>query len=469
MLVGTVGSGKSSMLKSILKELHLIKGKLLSKGRLSWVPQEPFLLNDTLRNNILFGNAFDVARYSRVVSICELAQDIDSLKGGEFAEIGEKGINLSGGQKQRISLARALYQEADIYLIDDSLSALDAHVGRKIFYNVIVDELLKKGKTVILTTHVLTFLNEADEVVFLYKGVIECKGSFESLKRENASFMEFIQEEQEQMNKEQEDGQDNVKNINKKNRHKSTLKTNLFNYDPRVFDEFQQVPNEISIASIKSKNSENVSIKINLDSYKINEPNIQIQKGKLVKQERKEKGHVKGKIFLTYFTSGGTCFFITILFFFILSILLNMGGDYWVSLWTSNQYNFSQSTYLKVYGLFLGLLMLSILIKGTLFGLYCMAIGLSLFDKVLLKIIKKPMAFFDVTPSGQLLNLTGKDADLVDDRIGNHSSMTIDGMLRLIGILILAGIANFLLTPAIICNEIYNFFFFYIFFFCMRS
>ena len=174
--------------------------------------------------------------------------------------------------------------------------------------------------------------------------------------------------------------------------------------------------------------------------------------GRLTKAERKEQGKVKGSIFWTYFTSGGTCFFLVIILFFVLSILFNIGADYWVSVWTSGRFGLSQSTYLNIYGLFLGLMILSVALKVVLFGWYTLKIGLSLFDSVLAKIVKKPMLFFDVTPSGQLLNLTGKDADFVDERIGLHSSMTIDGMLRLVGILVLSGVANFLLVPAVICS-----------------
>ena len=447
MIVGPVGSGKSSILKTLVNEMHILKGSALLNGRVSYVPQEPFLLNDLLRNNILFGNDFDQQKYSKVLSICELGPDIQSLKGGEFAEIGEKGINLSGGQKQRISLARALYQEADVYLIDDSLSALDPHVGRKIFENVIIKQLVQNGKTVVLTTHVLTFLSQADQVVFLEKGRIEGKGRFEEIKERNQKFKEFIQEDE--IKRRKQSGQYNDAN-------QSVSNKGVFDYDPKIFDEFtpdlryedaQSVYEHSSLHESRREYFPQVPEQPDLAAQLKKAQTIQ---GRLTKAERKEKGKVKGNIFWTYFTSGGTCFFLVIILFFILSILFNIGADYWVSVWTSAKFGLSQSTYLNVYGLFLGLMILSVALKGVLFGWYTLKIGLSLFDSVLAKIVKKPMLFFDVTPSGQLLNLTGKDADFVDERIGVHSSMTIDGMLRLVGILVLSGVANFLLIPAVI-------------------
>ena len=152
-----MGSGKSSLLYTILQELVIKQGDIKISGSTSFVPQSAFLINDTLRNNIVFYKPFDIDRYSECIVKCGLYEDLKTFESKDLTEIGERGINLSGGQKQRIALARALYNESDIYLIDDALSALDAEVGKFIF-----DEVMKKnmdGKTRLLVTHATHLLD----------------------------------------------------------------------------------------------------------------------------------------------------------------------------------------------------------------------------------------------------------------------------------------------------------------------
>ncbi|KHJ93660.1 ABC transporter, ATP-binding protein [Oesophagostomum dentatum] len=135
-VVGKVGSGKSSVLSALLGEMGKLRGRIGMRGRVAYVPQIPWIQNMTVRDNILFGKPYDKRRYNQVLAACALKPDLRMLTNGDLTEIGEKGINLSGGQKARISLARAVYQDFDVYLLDDPLSAVDAHVGKHIFDNV---------------------------------------------------------------------------------------------------------------------------------------------------------------------------------------------------------------------------------------------------------------------------------------------------------------------------------------------
>ncbi len=136
-ILGKVGCGKSSLLSGLLGEMHKLNDGLVNlNGSTAYVPQQAWIQNATLKNNILFNLDLDEKYYDRCVSACSLLPDLDIMPSGDQTEIGEKGINLSGGQKQRISLARALYSNADIYLLDDPLSAVDAHVGKSIFDKV---------------------------------------------------------------------------------------------------------------------------------------------------------------------------------------------------------------------------------------------------------------------------------------------------------------------------------------------
>lgn len=136
-VVGTVGSGKSSLISAILGEMIKLRGQVVSKGKIAYVSQQAWIRNSTLKDNILFGQNLNDRKYNKIIDGCALKPDLDILPAGDQTEIGEKGVNLSGGQKQRVSLARATYADADVYLLDDPLSAVDSHVGKHIFDNIL--------------------------------------------------------------------------------------------------------------------------------------------------------------------------------------------------------------------------------------------------------------------------------------------------------------------------------------------
>ncbi len=176
--VGPVGSGKSSLISAFLGEMEKLTGKVNIDGRIAYVPQQAWIQNATLRDNILFGRPFDKKRYEKVTHACALVADLAMLPAGDQTEIGEKGINLSGGQKQRVSLARAVYSGADIYIFDDPLSAVDSHVGKHIFDNVMGTHGVLSNKTRFLVTHSLSFLPKVDEIYVMMNGEITEKGSY---------------------------------------------------------------------------------------------------------------------------------------------------------------------------------------------------------------------------------------------------------------------------------------------------
>uniref|UniRef100_A0AAR2L6N4 ATP-binding cassette, sub-family C (CFTR/MRP), member 2 n=1 Tax=Pygocentrus nattereri TaxID=42514 RepID=A0AAR2L6N4_PYGNA len=191
-VVGAVGSGKSSLISALLGEMHNLSGSVNIKGSVAYVPQQAWIQNATLKDNILFGSDLDELRFQRVLEACALEQDLELLPAGIQAEIGEKGINLSGGQKQRVSLARAAYSSADVYLLDDPLSAVDSHVGKHLFERLIGPQGLLKDKTRILVTHGISFLPYVDEIVVLVDGVVSEVGSYSSLRASKGAFSEFL-------------------------------------------------------------------------------------------------------------------------------------------------------------------------------------------------------------------------------------------------------------------------------------
>ncbi|KAJ8938899.1 hypothetical protein NQ318_007614 [Aromia moschata] len=174
-IVGSVGTGKSSLLSAFLGEMDKVSGRVNTVGRIAYVSQQAWIQNATLRDNILFGKKFEKTLYQKVIEACALKADLDMLPGGDQTEIGEKGINLSGGQKQRVSLARAVYSNADIYFLDDPLSAVDSHVGKHIFDQVIGPKGMLKDKTTLLVTHGITYLPQTDNIFVLKNGEVTSK------------------------------------------------------------------------------------------------------------------------------------------------------------------------------------------------------------------------------------------------------------------------------------------------------
>ena len=203
-VIGGVGSGKSSLLNGFLGEVRKLSGSTEVKGKLAFFSQNPFILNATVKTNILFSHAnepVDEAKYQRAIECCALKHDLEILPAGDQTEIGEKGITLSGGQKARVALARAVYHGADISLIDDALSAVDAHVAKHIFEECITKDLLDgegesfKKRSVILATNALQHLSHprVDKIVVLKEGRVVEQGSYKELSENKSSeFFRFL-------------------------------------------------------------------------------------------------------------------------------------------------------------------------------------------------------------------------------------------------------------------------------------
>lgn len=180
-IVGQVGSSKSTLLNLILGELSLESGSMTINGTISYASQEPWIFEGSVRNNIVFVEDFDRQRYNKVVEVCALDRDFKLLPKGDATIVGEQGSSLSGGQKARVNLARAIYKQADIYLLDDPLSAVDTHVGKDI-YEKCIEEFLA-NKICVLVTHQLQYLRRVQHVVLLNKGKLEAQGPFHTLQK----------------------------------------------------------------------------------------------------------------------------------------------------------------------------------------------------------------------------------------------------------------------------------------------
>ena len=178
-LTGPVGSGKSSVIQAVMGELEIVEGEIICNGRLGYVSQIPWLFSGTIRENITFGKEFNEERYEEVVSACGLTEDFKTFPSRDLTLIGQRGISLSGGQRARVSLARAVYDEADIYLLDDPLSAVDAKVSQHIFSKCICGLMATRPRLLVL--HQLHYLKHFDHVIVMDKGMISNEGSYHDL------------------------------------------------------------------------------------------------------------------------------------------------------------------------------------------------------------------------------------------------------------------------------------------------
>ena len=197
-ITGPVGSGKTSLLMTILGELPISSGKMSCFGKIALVSQTPWVYSGTVRENIIFGKQFDVQKYNKVIEVCDLEKDIASFTKRDLTEIGQRGVILSGGQRARVSLARAVYSDADIYLLDDPLSAVDAKVGKHLFDRCIKEFL--DGRMRILVTHQLQFLKETDSIVVLRNGSVICEGTYSRIEKDKQVASCFISQETNELN-----------------------------------------------------------------------------------------------------------------------------------------------------------------------------------------------------------------------------------------------------------------------------
>ena len=189
-VVGRVGSGKSTLLAAMLQEVPIERGSVAIAGSIAFCNQKAWILNSSVRGNILFGQPFDRERYKDAVTAADMWNDFVQFPDGDRTEIGERGINLSGGQKQRVAFARAVYANADTLLLDDVLSAVDVHVGENIMNRGILGSLA--GKTRVLVTHAVHFAHHADCIVVVADGRIKASGTLAQLREQGIDLTEHV-------------------------------------------------------------------------------------------------------------------------------------------------------------------------------------------------------------------------------------------------------------------------------------
>ncbi|CAI2167258.1 20609_t:CDS:10 [Funneliformis geosporum] len=403
-IVGRVGTGKSSLISALLGEMEKIEGEVIIRGHVAYVSQSPWIMNATLRDNITFGYKYEPEFYNEVIEACSLKPDIAILPGGDLTEIGEKGINLSGGQKARVALARAVYARADIYLFDDTLSAVDAHVGKHIFDNVIGPSGLLRTKARIFITHGIHYLSQTNSVVMMRDGQIIEQGHFDSLMKLKSELFNLIKEFGQQESTVDSEETEIVS-------FPTTLETYEIDEANNESEETASRPRErrVSVASLHRRPS-----LITVRNRK--KQGEEIGKDGLITKEDMVKGKVAWKVYSDYINSCGIGTVVFYLIILVISVGLSVSTNVFLKYWSSRESNDDVLFYLAIYGLIGLSYSLMTIIQTIVLCIFCaLRAARKLHHQLLLGIIRSPMSFFDTTPLGRILNRFSKDIYTIDE------------------------------------------------------
>ncbi|KAI4143311.1 MAG: hypothetical protein L6R39_004621 [Caloplaca ligustica] len=363
-VIGGVGSGKSSLLAALAGDMRCTKGQVTMGASRAFCPQYAWIQNATVRENIVFGKDYERRWYDEVVDACALRPDLEMLPHGDMTEIGERGITVSGGQKQRLNIARAIYFNSDMVLMDDPLSAVDAHVGRHIFDNAICG--LLKDKCRVLATHQLHVLSRCDRIIWMQDGRIETIDTFDNLMSHNEDFQKMMastaQEEKEEEDTDEDEIEDEKKDAKKR---------------------------------------------------KVNK-----RGAALMQQEERAVRSVSWRVYDAYIRASGSILngpFVV--FLLILSQGANIATSLWLSYWTSDKFGYTAGVYIGTYaalGVAQALLMFAFSVSLSILGTNSSRVML---HDAMTRVLRAPMAFFDTTPLGRITNRFSKDVDTMDNNL----------------------------------------------------
>uniref|UniRef100_A0A8H7Y0W3 ABC transporter n=1 Tax=Psilocybe cubensis TaxID=181762 RepID=A0A8H7Y0W3_PSICU len=406
-IVGPVGSGKTSLLQGLIGEMRKTSGDIVFGGSVGYCPQSAWIQNATIRENICFGRPFEEERYWNAVRDSCLGPDLEMLPHGDLTEVGEKGISLSGGQKQRINICRAIYCDTEIQIFDDPLSALDAHVGKAVFQNVLQNSLSEKTR--ILVTHALHFLPQVDYVYVIADGTIAEQGTYAELIARKGAFSAFIAEfgaAEEDEEKEQED-------------------------EEVAIDEASSASTKVKEGAAKSKKE-----KEGLDKVKSS-----VGGAALMQTEERNTGAISWDIYKDYMKAGRGSVVVPSL---LLSLALLQGAtvmsSYWLVWWQENTFERSQGFYMGLYAMLGVAQAIFSFTMGATFALLTFFASQSLHKQAIKRVMHAPMSFFETTPLGRIMNRFSKDIDTIDNLLGDALRMFMATFSAIIGAIILISV-----------------------------
>ena len=381
-VIGSVGSGKSSLLGALAGDMRRTAGEVTFGSSRAFCPQYAWIQNATVQQNIVFGKDYDRRWYNKVVDACALRPDLEILPNGDQTEIGERGITVSGGQKQRLNIARAIYFDADIILMDDPLSAVDAHVGKHIMDQAICG--LLKDKCRVLATHQLHVLHRADRIIWMKEGRIHKLSTFPELMSNDSEFQ-------------------------------TLMKTTSAHEQTEEKEEGAKDEGEGKKDKKKSKRGQ-----------------------ALMSQEEKAVSSVGWNVYGAYIKASGSMWNLPIMFvLLVISQGANIITSLWLSWWTSDRFGYPVGAYIGGYaglGVIQAALLFIFSVALTVLGTRASKVML---EAAIYRVLRSPMAFFDVTPMGRITNRFAKDVDVMDNMLTDAMRLFFFTMAMILSVFIL--------------------------------
>ncbi|EWC47816.1 hypothetical protein DRE_03016 [Drechslerella stenobrocha 248] len=413
-IVGRVGQGKSSLLQAILGDLWKKNGSVTVKGAVAYVAQHSWVVNGTIKENILFGHRLDPQFYEQVIKACALTDDLAVLPDGDQTEVGEKGISLSGGQKARLTLARAVYARADVYLLDDCLSAVDQHVGRHLINEVLGPTGLLCTKTRIMATNQIPILMVADYITMLKDGVVDGHGTYQSVmtaKRDIYNLLKTIRE-----------------NGDENSNSDETLTPLNTDTSANASDEDEQVDQLSSLIGIGKKKTRTFSSgtlrRASVASTKKRTRGLTDleEDGKLTRQtkEHQEQGSVSWNVYKEYAKASNLFAMAIYLLALIGAQTGQVGASVWLKKWSEyndkHKDNQHVGSWVGIYfAIGIGASAL-VVIQTLILWIFCsIEAARKLHERMMKAVFRSPMSFFETTPTGRILNRFSGDVYKIDE------------------------------------------------------
>lgn len=419
-IVGTVGSGKSSLALAMLGETPQVSGDTFVSDPVGYASQEPFIMNNTIRDNIVFGAHYDPIWYQKVVNCCALVRDFELFPAGDLTEVAERGSNLSGGQRQRINVARAMYSNRKLFVLDDPFSAVDAHVGEHMFRNVCEELAHKMNRGVLLITNQLQFLPDTDRIYVLNGGRVIERGSYTELIASRGPFYSMAVEygiaHEEKLSK-------SSKSIKASSR---SLKSSVESPIASAGEDENLKASELTLEQIEARDAKNREV------------------GKLIQAEGSSTKAVAQAVYTFLFLAGSLLISLLILLLNCVRTAANTGGSVWLSRWANPAHSsqFSAGTYR---GLYIGLVCIEVAaICGFvwLIARWTINASRSVHRSLVGFIAHASTSFYDKTPFGRLLARFSKDIDLIDSFLPFNLLQCVNYVFLIVPIIVNLALAS---------------------------
>ncbi|KAJ2907230.1 hypothetical protein MKZ38_006524 [Zalerion maritima] len=444
-VVGRVGAGKSSLLQSIMGDLWKEEGTVKLHGTVAYVAQQSWIMNATVKENITFGHKYDSQFYEATVHSCALLDDFAQLPDGDETVVGERGISLSGGQKARVALARAVYARADVYLMDDVLSAVDSHVGKHIAKCVLGPKGLLKTKTRVLATNSIPVLTDAANLIYLLKdNRIAEKGTYQQLMAMRGAVSELIKTTMKDKNN-SSPSSSGTATPSGTDSETPTFTDGENSSDKNDMEEAQEGEDcgrylmPIQVGSSKRKASMETIRRASAASFRGPIGKSGDEEGPKSKtataKEHVEQGKVKWDVYMEYARTSNVVAVIVYLLTLVVAQTTQIGGSVWLKQWSEKNTaaggNPNVGKYLGVY-LALGIGSSALTVCQTLIlWIFCsIEASRKLHERMAAAMFRSPMSFFDVTPAGRILNRFSSDVYRVDEVLARTFNMLFVNLAR---------------------------------------